>query len=58
MYKPYYQSCYLDFFYKKNKKVFSIKIYRISKILDIKKQLEIWRKQGLMDKPHNIITFL
>lgn len=41
IYKIYYQSCNISFLYRKDEKVFIIKIYNTSTIADIKKQLNI-----------------
>lgn len=42
----------------KDEEAFTAKVYRASMIVDMKKQLDIWRKKGPIGKLHNIITFI
>lgn len=46
------------FLYGKNKEVFSVKVYKIGQILDIKKSLEVWTKKSPIGKVYNIVIFI
>lgn len=44
--------------YGKDEEAFTAEVYGASAIADVKKQLDIWRKKGPIDKLHNIVTFI
>lgn len=46
------------FLYGNDEEIFIAEVYGVSRDPDMKKQLEVWRKNGPIGKLHNIVTFI